>query len=112
MIFTNYYFISGCLISRLFYFKAVLIPFLTFHSPGNDRQRAQRFFLIFVLFVSLWFNNYSYRGSKMEMKQKVGWLMDWAEAVVAGPSVSGGKGWNLGRLHRYGFPVPEGCVLS
>src|ERR1044071_7110448 len=48
----------------------------------------------------------------MEMKQKIGWLMDWAEAVVAGPSVSGGKGWNLGRLHRYGFPVPEGCVLS
>ncbi len=25
---------------------------------------------------------------------------------------AGGKGWNIGRLHRYGFPVPPGGVLA
>ncbi|KKM10333.1 hypothetical protein SY88_14110 [Clostridiales bacterium PH28_bin88] len=39
------------------------------------------------------------------------WMLDWEGAVVAGPAVCGGKGWNLGRLHRYGFPVPVGGVL-
>lgn len=39
------------------------------------------------------------------------WVMDWAEAATAGAGVCGGKGWNLGRLWRYGFPVPTGGVL-
>lgn len=39
-------------------------------------------------------------------------LLDWDEAFEAGTSASGGKGWNLGRLKRYGFPIPPGCVLS
>jgi pyruvate,water dikinase len=39
-------------------------------------------------------------------------LFDWATAVAAGPARAGGKGWNLGRLHRYGFPVPAGGVVS
>src|SRR5690606_21057887 len=29
-----------------------------------------------------------------------------------GPTIAGGKGWNLGRLHRYGFNVPSGGVIS
>ena len=39
-------------------------------------------------------------------------ILNWDEAFEAGPKVTGGKGWNLGRLDRYGFPVPSGCVLS
>jgi pyruvate,water dikinase len=39
-------------------------------------------------------------------------LLTYAEAQAAGPKVAGGKGWNLGRLNRYGFPVPRGGVLS
>lgn len=38
-------------------------------------------------------------------------VLTWQEAAAAGASVCGGKGWNLGRLHRYGFPVPAGGVL-
>jgi rifampicin phosphotransferase len=39
-------------------------------------------------------------------------LLNWEEAAQAGPEVAGGKGWNLGRLHRYGFTVPTGGVLT
>lgn len=39
------------------------------------------------------------------------WVLDWAGAAQAGAGIAGGKGWNLGRLHRYGFPVPAGGVL-
>jgi pyruvate,water dikinase len=39
------------------------------------------------------------------------WILNWDEAATAGPSRCGGKGWNLGRLHRYGFLVPAGGVL-
>jgi pyruvate,water dikinase len=39
-------------------------------------------------------------------------LLSYAEAERAGPSVVGGKGWSLGRLARYGFPVPDGAVLA
>ncbi len=39
------------------------------------------------------------------------WLLDWPQAAEAGAAVCGGKGWNLGRLHRYGFAVPAGGVL-
>ena len=39
-------------------------------------------------------------------------LLSYAEAVTAGPTIVGGKGWNLGRLARYGFTVPEGAVLA
>ena len=38
-------------------------------------------------------------------------VLSWEEAVTAGVGVVGGKGWNLGRLNRYGFPVPVGGVL-
>lgn len=38
-------------------------------------------------------------------------MLDWNEAFQAGPAVVGGKGWNLARLHRYGFQVPAGGVL-
>lgn len=38
-------------------------------------------------------------------------LLSWAEAFEAGPSVCGGKGYNLARLARYGFRVPQGGVL-
>jgi len=39
-------------------------------------------------------------------------MLAWAEAVGAGPAVCGGKGYNLGRLARYGFRVPDGGVLT
>jgi pyruvate,water dikinase len=39
------------------------------------------------------------------------WLLGWDEAAAAGARRCGGKGWNLGRLHRYGFRVPAGAVL-
>jgi len=38
-------------------------------------------------------------------------VLSWPEAFEAGTSACGGKGWNLARLARYGFVVPEGCVL-
>jgi rifampicin phosphotransferase len=38
-------------------------------------------------------------------------FLNWEEAYKAGPAVCGGKGYNLARLHRYGFPVPRGGVL-
>lgn len=38
-------------------------------------------------------------------------LLNWQAAFKLGPDIVGGKAWNLGRLHRYGFNVPEGGVL-
>ncbi|HZN61955.1 MAG TPA: PEP/pyruvate-binding domain-containing protein, partial [Planctomycetota bacterium] len=38
-------------------------------------------------------------------------ILDWEGAFRAGPATCGGKGFNLARLHRYGFPVPCGGVL-
>ena len=35
----------------------------------------------------------------------------WDEACDAGSAVCGGKGYNLGRLHRYGFRIPRGGVI-
>src|SRR5690606_31154502 len=39
-------------------------------------------------------------------------ILGWEEAFAAGPGAVGGKGWNLGRLHRYGFRVPRGGVVA
>ncbi|MBI2920778.1 MAG: hypothetical protein HYY18_06795 [Planctomycetes bacterium] len=39
-------------------------------------------------------------------------VLDWTAAAAAGAGVCGGKGWNLGRLAGWGFPVPDGGVLS
>ncbi len=36
----------------------------------------------------------------------------WQQADIAGIAQCGGKGWNLARLHRVGFNVPDGGVLS
>lgn len=38
-------------------------------------------------------------------------LTNWGEILEAGPARSGGKGWNLARLARYGLPVPEILVI-
>ncbi|HZL71893.1 MAG TPA: PEP/pyruvate-binding domain-containing protein, partial [Planctomycetota bacterium] len=38
-------------------------------------------------------------------------ILTWEETFRAGPAICGGKGFNLARLHRYGFPVPRGGVL-
>jgi len=38
-------------------------------------------------------------------------VLGWSACVDAGTAVVGGKGWNLGRLSRYGFQVPAGGVL-
>lgn len=39
-------------------------------------------------------------------------LLSWPEVFQAGSGKAGGKGWNIGRLARYGFNVPRGGVLS
>jgi hypothetical protein len=38
-------------------------------------------------------------------------ILTWKETFRAGPATCGGKGPNLARLHRHGFPVPRGGVL-
>lgn len=38
-------------------------------------------------------------------------LLDWPETFQLGAAETGGKAWQLSRLHRYGFPVTEGRVL-
>jgi phosphohistidine swiveling domain-containing protein len=38
-------------------------------------------------------------------------MLDWQTTFQAGPEAVGGKGWNLGRLHRYGFSIPPGGVI-
>ena len=38
-------------------------------------------------------------------------FLGWTGAFQAGAEAAGGKGWNLGRLKRYGFNVPAGGVL-
>lgn len=40
------------------------------------------------------------------------YFLNWEEAVSSALTEVGGKGQNLGRLHRYGFPVPIGGVLT
>ncbi len=35
----------------------------------------------------------------------------WNAAFTAGPEICGGKGYNLGRLDRYGFRIPRGGVI-
>lgn len=44
------------------------------------------------------------------IKNKI--LLSWSEAFDAGSENAGGKGWNLGRLKRYGFEVPPGGVIT
>ncbi|MDA1092048.1 MAG: PEP-utilizing enzyme [Acidobacteria bacterium] len=39
-------------------------------------------------------------------------VFTWEQAYAAGASIVGGKGWNLSRLHRYGFDVPAGGALD
>ncbi len=39
-------------------------------------------------------------------------FFSWPEAFQVGVGAAGGKGWNLGRLERYGFRVPLGGVLA
>lgn len=40
------------------------------------------------------------------------YVYSYAEAYAAGAKEVGGKGWNLARLSRYGFRVPDGLVLG
>ncbi len=39
-------------------------------------------------------------------------LLTWQEALASDVATCGGKGWNLSRLHRYGFQIPAGGVIS
>ena len=45
-------------------------------------------------------------------KMKNDIFLSWPDAFQQGVRLAGGKGWNLGRLDRYGFTVPAGGVLS
>jgi len=40
------------------------------------------------------------------------YFLNWEESANSDPAEVGGKGYNLGRLHRYGFQVPAGGVLT
>ncbi|HYG59028.1 MAG TPA: PEP/pyruvate-binding domain-containing protein, partial [Symbiobacteriaceae bacterium] len=40
------------------------------------------------------------------------YVLTFAQAAAAGPARVGGKGWNTGRLHQFGFPIPSGCALT
>lgn len=44
-------------------------------------------------------------------KSCTAFFLSWPEAFQAGVEAAGGKGWNLGRLERYGFKIPAGGVL-
>jgi len=46
------------------------------------------------------------------MKKSGTFFFNWPEAFQAGMAAAGGKGWNLGRLERYGFRIPAGGVLA
>lgn len=46
------------------------------------------------------------------MKTELEFIFSWHEAIPAGVEKVGGKGWNLGRIARYGFKIPSGFVLS
>ncbi|MGE4266825.1 MAG: PEP/pyruvate-binding domain-containing protein [Deferribacterales bacterium] len=39
-------------------------------------------------------------------------ILSYEEAYTAGAEFSGGKGFNLGRLRRYGIDIPDGFVIS
>lgn len=39
-------------------------------------------------------------------------ILNWPETLAAGSAISGGKGFQLARLHQYGFSIPRGFVLS
>jgi rifampicin phosphotransferase len=40
------------------------------------------------------------------------YVLTFIEAVAAGPARVGGKGWNMGRLARFGFAIPNGCAVA
>jgi len=40
------------------------------------------------------------------------YFINWEESANSAITEVGGKGQNLGRLHRYGFLVPAGGVLT
>lgn len=40
------------------------------------------------------------------------YFLTWKEVLKSDVSLVGGKGWNLGRLDRYGFNIPQGVVLT
>ena len=40
------------------------------------------------------------------------YLLTWPSAVEHGPRAAGGKGYNLGRLHQFGFKGPVGVVID
>jgi len=39
-------------------------------------------------------------------------FLTWEEASQTDATLIGGKGWNLGRLAKYGFPIPVGGILT
>jgi pyruvate,water dikinase len=39
-------------------------------------------------------------------------FLSWGDSFQAGTQWVGGKGWNLGKLYRYGFKIPVGGVLT
>ncbi len=47
-----------------------------------------------------------------ENKSQTNKILDWSQAALAGTTLCGGKGANLGQLYRYGFRIPKGGVIS
>jgi Phosphoenolpyruvate synthase/pyruvate phosphate dikinase len=52
------------------------------------------------------------QGGGCSEKNVENYICNWDEASQSGVQQVGGKGWNLGRLARYGFRVPKGVVLT
>lgn len=49
-------------------------------------------------------------GGVIEPVEK--YFLFWESAFESGAQITGGKGWNLGRLARYGFNIPTGGILA
>jgi len=45
-------------------------------------------------------------------KPVINYFLTWDKAVQVGVQKAGGKGWNLGRMAKYGFKIPNGGVLT
>ncbi|MEW5954808.1 MAG: PEP/pyruvate-binding domain-containing protein [Bacillota bacterium] len=55
--------------------------------------------------------SFNEQGGRAVLKPANKYCLTWPEAFQSGVPQAGGKGWNLGRLARYGFKIPPGVVL-
>ncbi len=56
-------------------------------------------------------NDWDWCGPRTDNAGYAPSVLNWSQASAAGPAISGGKGWNLGRLDQFGFSIPRGGVV-